>query len=96
MQIKFIILVVYLSFTFNITYLYTVISGESSVILFTKLIIVCLFFNIQKLNLSMIYFKSIDTTSIINKMNNTMKEKEVYMLNIFYLQKINHYYIRMT
>lgn len=44
----------------------------------------------------MIYFKSIDTTSIINKMNNTMKEKEVYMLNIFHLQKINRYYIRVT
>lgn len=29
-------------------------------------------------------------------MNNTMKEKEVYMLNIFHLQKINHYYIRVT
>lgn len=38
----------------------------------------------------------IDTTSIINIMNNTMKEKEVYMLNVFYLQKINHYCVRMT
>ena len=29
-------------------------------------------------------------------MNNGMKEKEVYMLNIGRLQKINHYYIRVT
>ena len=41
-------------------------------------------------------FKSIGTALIINKMNNAMKEKEVYMLNICHLQKINHYYIRMT
>lgn len=54
------------------------------------------FFQYSEIKLSMIYFKSIDTTSIINKMNNTMKEKEVYMLNIFHLQKINHYYMRMT